>query len=323
MVEQYPANERSSLLADVAEMYYLEEKGQAEIARAVGVTRSMVSRMLKEAREKGIVEVRVHRPLNSEYDLELALAEHFPLLGTYIVSSQRTAPENNLTYLGSAGALVLKRQLKAGAILGISWGTSVSAAVDALHVEKPIPVKIVQLVGALGARNAEYDGHALVTRLAEKLGGDGYHLNAPFLCPNPETAAALLETQGIRELVDLGRMAEVALLGIGSTAPLYSSAYLAGYLPFDDLEQLIQAGAVGDVCGVNYDIHGENICADFCKRLVTISKDDLLSIPVRIGIAGGQGKVIPILGALRGGYINFLVTDGDTARQVLELAAKI
>ncbi|MCK7483229.1 MAG: hypothetical protein M0C28_43905 [Candidatus Moduliflexus flocculans] len=65
MAEQYSSNERASLLADVAEMYYLEEKGQAEIARRVGVTRSMVSRMLKEAREKSIVEVRVHRPLRS------------------------------------------------------------------------------------------------------------------------------------------------------------------------------------------------------------------------------------------------------------------
>jgi len=321
MVEQYPGNDRASLLADVAEMYYLEEKGQAEIARAVGVTRSMVSRMLKEAREKGIVEVRVNRPLRSEYDLELALTECFPLLGTYIVSSQRVSPENNLTYLGSAGALVLKRYLKPGIVLGISWGTSVSAAVDALQVEKSIPLKIVQLVGALGARNAEYDGHALVTRLAEKLGGEGYHLNAPFLCPNPETAAALLETQGIRESIDLGRSAEVALLGIGSTAPLYSSAYLAGYLPIDELQEIIQTGAVGDVAGVNFDIHGGYVCADFCKRLVTISNDDLTAIPVRIGIAGGQGKVTPILGALRGGFINFLVTDGDTARQVLELAA--
>ena len=45
--------DRASLLADIAEMYYLEEKNQAEIAKAVGVTRSMISSASAKSRHIG------------------------------------------------------------------------------------------------------------------------------------------------------------------------------------------------------------------------------------------------------------------------------
>jgi deoxyribonucleoside regulator len=320
MPQPHTPQDRDNLLADVAEMYYLEEKGQAEIARTVGVTRSMISRMLKEARQKGIVEARVHRTLRSEHDLEAALIERFGLQGTYVVAIQQSSSELILSYLGHAGAQILKRYLAAGATVGLSWGTSVSAAVDAVGTDRPLDLKVVQLVGALGARNAQYDGHALVLRLAEKTGGEGYFLNAPFLCPNRETAEALRETPSIKETLRLGTQAQLAVVGIGSAWPSYSSYFLAGYVKLQDLDELQKAGAVGDVCGLHFDIKGRDVCGDFCDRSITISKQDLLNIPIRVGIAGGAGKAEPILGALRGGYVNVLVTDGITARNVLELA---
>jgi DNA-binding transcriptional regulator LsrR (DeoR family) len=322
MPEQYIPQDRVSLLADVAEMYYLEEKGQAEIASAIGVTRSMVSRMLTEAREKGIVEVRVHRILKLDHSLETALIERFGLQTAHVVAVRKTSDEHILNYLGNAGAQLLKHHLAPGIVLGLSWGTSVSAVVNFVEIGEPLAVKIVQLVGALGARNTEYDGHALVQRLAEKLGGDGYFLNAPFLCPNAETASALRQTQSVKETINLGKRAKVALVGVGSAAPKYSSYHLAGYVAIEELDKLHQAGAVGDVCGIHFDIQGKDVCTDFCERSVTIRKEDLLKIPVRIGIAGASGKAEPVLGALRGGYINMLVTDEITARRVLDLAGK-
>lgn len=322
MPEQRLIQDRAILLAQVAEMYYLDGKGQADIARAVGVTRSMVSRMLKEARKKGIVEVRVHRPLPSDHELETALIKRFGLQEAYVVAQHKTDDERLLSDLGIAGALVLKRCLAPRQVLGLSWGTSVSATVDAVEVETPMPIKVVQLVGAIGARNSEYDGHALVSRLAEKLGGEGYYLNAPFLCPNAETASALLKTQSVQETVNLGRQAKVAVVGVGSASPKYSSYYLAGYVPIEEIDTLLKAGAVGDVCGIHFDLQGRDVCLDFCERSVTIRKEDLLAIPVRLAVAGGPGKVEPVLGALRGGFINILVTDGITARKVLDLSEK-
>jgi deoxyribonucleoside regulator len=320
MMEKRSLQDRASLLADVAEMYYLEEKNQAEIAKAIGVTRSMISRMLTEARESGIVEIRIQLPLQSDPDLENVLKERFDLKDVFVVVTSHRSGERLTRILGSAGAQMLKRYLAPQKILGLAWGTSISATVDTFEVAEPMPLKVVQLVGAMGAHNMKYDGHDLVTRISEKLGGEAYYLNAPYLCQSAEMAKSLLETKSIRETISVGKKADVALLGIGTTSLAHSSFYLAGYITRRELEELRRAGAIGDVCGLHFDANGQPACDDFCERLVSIRRPDLLSIPVRLGVAGGEGKADAILGALRSRYVNMLVIDSLTARKVLELA---
>ena len=322
-MEKTPLQDRASLLADVAEMYYLEEKKQAEIAKTVGVTRSMISRMLTEARENGIVEIRIQRPLHSDPELESALKEKFDLKDIFVVVTNHRSGERLTRTLGNAGAQMLARCLAPQMTLGLAWGTSISATVDAFEEVEPMSLKVVQLVGAMGARNMEYDGHDLVARITEKLGGEAYYLNAPYLCQNSEIAKALLETKSVRETISVGKKTDVALLGIGTTSPDYSSFYLAGYITRRELDELRKAGAVGDVCGLHFDLNGQPACDNFCERLVSIRRPDLLSIPVRLGVAGGDGKADAILGALRSKYVNVLVIDSLTARKVLELAKLI
>ena len=312
--------DRASLLADVAEMYYLEEKNQAAIAKTIGVTRSMVSRMLTEARESGIVEIRIQRPLQLDSVLETELKEKFGLKDVFVVVTSHRSGERLTRSLGNAGAQMLARYLVPQKILGLAWGTSISATVDAFEAKEQIPVKVVQLVGAMGARNMEYDGHDLVSRITEKLGGEAYYLNAPYLCQSPEVAKSLLETKSVRETISVGKKTDIALLGIGTTVPDYSSFYLAGYVTRRELDDLRQAGAIGDVCGLHFDLQGQPACDDFCERLVSIRRPDLLSIPLRLAVAGGEGKANAILGALRSRYVNVLVIDSVTARKVLELA---
>jgi deoxyribonucleoside regulator len=322
-METRTTQDRASLLADVAEMYYLEQKNQAEIAEFIGVTRSMVSRLLTEARESGIVEIRVRRPVQSDRELSLALIERFGLKDATVVTFPYSGGDHLLSALGSAAAQMLKRYLAPNMILGLAWGTSISATVDAFEAANRIPVRVVQLVGAMGARNMEYDGHDLVARMSEKIGGEAYYLNAPYLCQSAEMAQSLLETKSIRETISLGRKTDVALLGVGTTTPEYSSFYLAGYISQQELQRLRREGAVGDVGGLHFDLEGDPASEDFSDRLVSIRRKELQAIPVRLGVAGGEGKVDAILGALRGGYLNVLVTDSVAARKILDRARTI
>jgi len=312
----HPPLDKEMLLADICEMYYLQGKNQAEIGKIIDLTPSMVSRLLTEARQRNMLEIRIRRPIQSDFQLENALKERFNLQAATVVTI-RGFEFSWLKYLGAAGANVMKQYLKPDMVIGIAWGNTLRELVEAFDTQLSMPSKLVELTGALGSRVSEYEGHGITSNLARKLGAEHYFLNAPFLCGSAETASALLKDKVISQPLELAEKADIALMGVGSLDRELATVLRYGYLSMELIQTLRNNGAVGNVCGLYFDIYGNSACAEFCKRIITISREDLFKIPVRIGISGGPDKAIPILGALRGGFINVLVTDNLTARAIL------
>jgi len=313
--------DRENLLADIAEMYFLQGKNQAEIAKDIGMTRSNVSRMLTEARNSGIIQIHINRPLKEDRTLAQELKERFQLINARVVVVDQS--NQLLPKLGQVAGKELLSRLKPGWILGSSWGTAVSATVDQLEVTSPISeINVIQLLGALGARIKEYDGHAIVRRLEEKLDAEGIYINAPFLVEDKNIAASLYENKNVQEPLRFGKHADIALLGVGSSELAHCSYYLANYVSRKEMLAIQETGAVGDVCGRFFSIEGNIIPKVFQDRMIGISLEDLKSIPVRMGVAGGPAKLNPIIGALRSGLINILVSDATTASEVIKRTEK-
>ncbi len=313
--------DRDELLAEVAELYYEDALTQAEIARTIGLTRSAVSRMLTEAREKGIVEIKIRRPLSFDEELEQALVDRFNLLGAHVLTWQTEGQYDRLRgQLGKAAAQVLQTMLTPHMTLGVAWGNTVSATIDELELSDQIALQVVQLVGVLGSSSHAFNAQALVENIARMAGGKGVYLYSPFIVEDANTARVLLNSQNVREAMTAGKACDIALLGIGTTRADYCSLYLGGHISQRELESLQAAGAVGDVCAHHFSIDGHLCTLEFHKRLVGIAREDLLAIPTRLGVAGHKAKAPAILGALRGGYINLLVTDSQAAELVLEMA---
>ena len=316
MVKSNLNQDRQALLADVAEMYFFEGKNQAEIAKTIGVTRSNISRMLTEARNAGIIQIHINRPLNEDPSLAQQLVKRFALIGARVIVVEQ--PSHMLNLLGAAAAKELIFRLKPGWFVGTSWGTAVSAAVEEIKLSTPIPnLKVVQLLGALGARIEQYDAHAIVRRLAEKLNAEGIYINAPFLVNDDKVATSLLENNSIQESLSFAKRADIALLGVGSSDLTHCSYYLADYVSREEILEIQETGAIGDVCGRFYNIDGNNAANEFQKRLIGIPLENLMKIPLRIGVAGGPAKIDPIIGALRGRLINVLVSDVQTISEVI------
>ena len=308
---------RQELLADIAEMYFLEGQTQAEIAHAIGVTRSNISRMLTEARNAGIVNIHINRPLMENASLAQELSNRFGLINARIIIADQQ--NRLLEQLGKAAADELSSYLTPGCVIGTSWGTAISTTVENIEILSPHSgIRVVQLLGAFGARIEQYDAHAIVRRLAEKLNAEGVYLNAPFLVEDHTIAKSLLSNKSITETLVLGKLANIALLGIGSSDLETSSYFLAGYVLKQEMQEIQHSGAIGDVCGRFYDINGKMAAFEFQNRLIGISAEALTNIPIRIGVAGGSAKVGPIIGALRSKLINILVSDAKTISEVLE-----
>ena len=319
--EKEQNQDREELLADIAEMYYQEGKNQAEISKIVGLTRSAISRLLTEARKKGIVEINIHRPLSFDTRLESALKKKFNLVGIRVIKCNAGLSDEELKKrLGKVAAAELSTLIKPGMTIGVSWGTTVKNIINA-YEGPPVPdTRVTQLLGVLGFTRLSYSGHTLVEILANKLGGQSTYLYTPFIVETEDTATMLKNDLSIKEALANAKKSDLAILGIGSTKADYCSLYQRQHITKADLTDITSKQAVGDVNGQFFTIEGTSADVAFHKRLISISKEDLSNIPIRFAAAGNPEKAEAILGAMRAGFVNYLTTENITAAQILELA---
>jgi deoxyribonucleoside regulator len=307
-------------LAQVAELYYDHGLTQAAIADRLGYSRSMISRLLTAAREQGVVEVRIHHPLARQTDLEQQLRHAFGLQETRVLARGNLEYPDLLRRLGVLAARLVEELVDDHMTLGVSWGTALAEMVGALRWQ-PRSVYVVQMIGSLGASAPEIDGPELARRLARNFGGRYATLPAPLIVDSEVTRENLCDERRIQRVLDDAADASLALVGIGTVDPNLSSLVRAGYLEPGQLEELVAAGAVGDVCAIHFDQDGRLIHTPLTRRVVGIDSDHLSRIPRRLGIAGGQAKAPAILGALHSGLINILVTDDAVAATLLRAAS--
>ena len=111
----------------------------------------------------------------------------------------------------------------------------------------------------------------------------------------------------------------MAVVGLGSTNPELSAQFRTGHITYEDAKRLRSEGAVGDICGRYIDIQGNQCHTALSDRMIAVTLEDLKKIPVVVGVASGQMKTDIITGALRGRYIDVLVTDEEAAVSVLEM----
>lgn len=310
--------ERYELLAKIASLYYEENLSQADIAAQTGYSRSMISRLLSDARAEGIVEIRVHHPLGRRTDLEQQLQEALDLQIVRVLMSGTLSYGQMLRRLGNLGARLVEDLIYDNMTIGVSWGTAIWETVHAVRPGAHSDIHVVQMIGALGTPDPEIDGPELARRLARSFSGRYSILPAPLFVDSEATRLALMSDPGMLRVSDEFRGIELALVGVGTVDVQRASLLRAGYLTAAQLEELRAAGAVGDVCAIHFDHAGNLLDTSLQRRVVGISAEALRSVPMKIGIAGGQFKSAPIIGASRAGLINMLVTDDVVAMRIIQ-----
>ena len=315
-------NERDDLLAMVASLYYKLNQGQGEIAQRLGVSTSKVSRLLKEAWERGIIEVQIRMPIPRNFSLENALVARFELRDALVIEATADADDAGLVAAaGQLAAVYLQRiipDLTAGSSIGVAWGTGVHATVNALPNNVGRQLDVVQLMGGVGA--LVVDGPDLARIVAVKLGGRHYDLHAPVLVERPDVRDVFLSEPTVRDAIRRARAVKIAITGIGSVDERDSSFLRAGLLTRVDLAELRNLGAVGEMVGRFFNSEGRTDALELNRRVIGIELQDLPQIPTVIAVARGLSKAPAILGALNGHYLNVLVTDDVTARSILAQA---
>jgi DNA-binding transcriptional regulator LsrR (DeoR family) len=298
-------------LVRVSRLYYELGETQARVAELVGVTRPQVSRLLKEARSKGVVEIRIVDRTEQDSPATEALRRRFRLSAVHLAPTVQGPADLTRRRVGRLAAQVLAAAVRDGMVVGIGDGAAVSATADAMDPSpSQVDATVVPLCGGFWRSGS---GREPFRRIADALGSGVQGLLAPGLLDDATTRDALCAHAGVRSVLELWNGIDVALFGIGG--PAWSESTVGR----EALNEIEAGEAVGEVLIAPFDIRGRLVAESLRARTIAFDARDLARLPVAIGVAEGAAKIAPILGALWGGFLNTLVTDVRTAEAVVEL----
>lgn len=306
-------------LADVAEMYFVKKMTQKQISEVIGTTPSNVSRMIADAEEAGVVQITINRPTSNDPALEAKLKAALGLKAAHVVAADDRNPEHLAQQVARAGSELLRRLLNPGMTLGVTWGRTLLAMIDTFGDPVAIEGKVIQLAGSIGAHEAQFDSVSLVQRLGGLTQSRTVHLNAPFVVEDARIAASLRRNHSNRESSQLATECDLIVVGIGSTDRKQSSLFASGFLSEAEIDEIIEAGAIGEICGHPIDARGRPVAPDFSSRVVTIGLAELARTKVKLAVAARPHLARTIIGASMADCMSHLVTDVATAKEVVQL----
>jgi DNA-binding transcriptional regulator LsrR (DeoR family) len=308
------------LLSKVSTLYYLRDHTQQQIADRLHISRPKVSRLLQEAQDRGIVRITLTPPAGLHLELESALETAFGLEEVQVVDVDAEHPETVNRQIGASAANYLGRTLQPGDVVGLGWGSTLKAMVEAMSPVSVHGTVVVQTLGGVGAPDSEVYAGRLVRRLADLVGGTPVLLPAPGIVGTAEVRDALRNDHHVRLALQKFDSLDTVFVGLSS---LESSPVLhdGRSLPTGSYEELKRLGAVGHLALHFYDSNGSPLSTPFDDRVLGISVEQLARVKRVVAVAGGPEKVDAILAALRGGILDVLITDRLTAEALADRAA--
>ncbi len=315
------AEQRYYLMLKSVYYYYEKNYTQVEIAQMLNVSRITLGKLLKEARDEGMVKIEIVdvRNVKALLELEAKLKDRFGLLDVKVVDCVENERSEIRRKLAAAGAKYFEHLLRPGLKIGMAWGRTLEMLIDFVGTNRNVSnLEVITLLGGSGTAGSNTQPNIIAQRLLDKYSGAGYILNVPYLCQTEELCQAIYREPHITAVLERSKTADITLIGLGET-PRSISDYDSGYSYTQDIiDDLKAAGAVGDICANFYDING-NLCNTSIRRkTVAIDIRDLSKHKKVIAVGGAPNKWASVVGALRGGYLDVLITDKFTAQRVLE-----
>lgn len=306
-------------MAKVARLYYEGELSIVEIAEIFGISRQRCSRLLKKAKDRGIVQIRIIDPASRvEAELEAELQARFDLKAVRCVE---VFSDNSVLIRKSVGVAAgdfLLGFLKPGTTIGVAYGRTIYEMVRFIRPREFIPnLTVVQIMGSMSRISGDLMATEIPRQLGEVLGAQVVYLLAPAFTKDKASRDMILRDTAIQ--ATLSERLDIAIVGIGGVAP-DSTLIRTGAITEEEVKELKAKGAVGDVVGTYFDLQGNIVSFSGDERRIAFPLEVLREVPLVIGVAGGLEKTGAVLGALRGKLVNALVIDSLTAQEVLKRA---
>jgi deoxyribonucleoside regulator len=308
------------LVVKVAKMYYLEGFKQEDIAKQIGISRSLISMILTEAKESGIVEITVRDPFLNNEQLSRGFSGFYPKTDFIVIPTSSRDPDAQRKLVAQRSADILLKTLKGGETLGLAWGRTCSELVLSLQPQDPArAIAVVPLIGGSHQTAAYFQINEMVRQLAERVGGVPSFMHAPALVSDRAERDMYLNSSSMQAIRQAWRSMDIVISGVGAL-PQRDGSDRESYTGENEVyRQLETQDAVGDLCARYYDSSGRFLIDGYYERVVGIPVEDLRAARSTLIMASGAGKAEAIIGVLRTGLVSTLVMDESTAKATLAL----
>lgn len=306
-----------------AQLYYAQGLTMDDVAAEMETSRSSISRLLRHARQTGIVEIKVNSPLKPSSDLERRLAERYGITAHVVSAGTRATEAERLERTTSFAAHRISALITANMKVGVAWGATLSRIARALPFKSAPGAQIIQMNGAASSSSSGVDyADDLLGRIANAFDAAPYHFTVPAIFDDPATRSAMWRERSVRRTLNLQSSADLFVFGLGSRlGDPRSHIYSGGYIDREDLKALVQAGAAGDCATVFYRADGSTNGISINDRTSGPSVPTMKGIPHRLCVVSGNRKRDSLRGALAAGLITELIVDDKLALAVLEREA--
>ena len=298
-------------------MLFRSGYNQNMIADKLDLSRPYVSKLLNMAKEQGLVTVQVHAPLDFESSLEIEVRERFGLLKAIIVP--QGIDNNALSRVGAEAAKYFNTIIKNDDIICVSWGRTLYEFTLNLQPRTDISnITVVQGCGGVSQISKNIFASEIPKKIADTYGGIPYILTLPAIVDKKKIRDLMVQERNITQIMELSRKANIAVFTMGNLS--YECALArAGYISADEVDQLTQKGATGDLFTHIINFEGQICDRELDNRTIAIDLEELKKKEYRIGIASGAERARSIRGSVVSGICNVLITDELTAKELIEV----
>ncbi|MGG5340853.1 sugar-binding transcriptional regulator [Enterococcus sp. AZ192] len=310
-------SENRRKMLKIVTMYYEQGLTQAVIAKKMGISRPVVSKILQQAKDSGIVSISIKDESAYVVELGLRLEKKFQLRDVLVIpANEQKRPEAIKREVSSAASMYLKEHLTPDMSVGLSWGTTLADMIDEMPYCSFPTIKVCPLVGGVSSEHLYFDTNHLVFRLAEKLNSRCQYFYAPALAESIELADILNKTDLVKTAMDQAKHVDLAIIGVGN--PNESSTWKRlGYIGVEEAHMIEQTAVKGDAVASLFDKYGQTVNNEISKRMLGIKIEDLAEMPEVMVIAIGEEKAESILPLLIGKRCTILVIDQTIAEALL------
>ena len=312
------------LIYKVCSLYYEDDMRQQEVSDYLGISRATVSRMLQKGKESGIVRVEVINPVQFSYNkLEKALERKYGLKEVIVVeSSALDTKTESVSRMYERAALYLSQFFKDGDWIGVTMGHTLHNIVKTNRAfEKDKKLMFVPIVGGIGQSTidkVDVQSNRIAQEFSRKFGGTYTQFLSPAVFSEQKAMEFFLKEKSISYIFDDFQKLDTLIMGIGIPQRVESTLVRAGYITGENLEKFARDGMAGDIALHFFDEDGDTEkFRAFNDRVAGMPLEMMKKVRNRIGIAGGENRAEAIRGAIKGGFINMLITNIDAAEKLL------